>query len=88
MGPGQELKGRSKRKKSKKKGLPPGLQKQLERNDKLPPGLQKRTLPSDLVAKLPPSRGGTERVIRNQDVVLIEKTTNTVLDIIKGVLKK
>ena len=98
-GPGQEWKGRGKHKrKGKKKGLPPGLakrdklssglQKQLERNGKLPPGLQKRTLLSDLEAKLPPSREGTEQVITNQDVVLIKKTTNTVLDIIKGVLTK
>ena len=95
----QEAKGRGKHKrKGKKKGLPPGLakrdklppglQKQLEKNGKLPPGLQKRALPSDLEAKLPPSREGTERVIVNQDVVLIEKATNTVLDVIKGVLTK
>ncbi|MBT3915897.1 MAG: hypothetical protein HN731_03895 [Rhodospirillaceae bacterium] len=94
-----QSKGRSKHnKKGKKKGLPPGLakrdklppglQKQLERNGKLPPGLQKRALPSDLEAKLSPPREGTERVIINQDVVLIEKATNTVLDIIKGVLTK
>ncbi len=73
---------------AKRDKLPPGLQKQLERNGKLPPGLQKRALPSDLEAKLPPSREETERVIINQDVVLIEKATNTVLDIIKGVLTK
>ena len=33
---------------AKKKSLPSGLQKQLEKNGTLPPGLAKRELPYDL----------------------------------------
>jgi hypothetical protein len=73
---------------AKRDKLPPGLQKQLERNGTLPPGLQKRKLPDTIEEKLAPPQEGTERVIVNQDVVLIDKATNTVLDIIKGVLNK
>lgn len=73
---------------AKRDSLPPGLQKQLERNGKLPPGLQKRALPRDLQAKLPRRRRGLERVIVDRDVVLIDTVTNTVLDIIKNVVLK
>ena len=73
---------------AKRDKLPPGLQKQLERNGKLPPGLQKRALPDNVIAKLPPPKKGTERVIVDKDVVLMDTVTNTVLDIIRNVVLK
>ena len=73
---------------SKRKSLPPGLQKQLERNGTLPPGLAKRNLPSELETQLPPAQEGTERVIAGSDVVLIHQTTGIVLDIIKDIITK
>ncbi|MBT5267069.1 MAG: hypothetical protein HOL85_19690 [Rhodospirillaceae bacterium] len=67
---------------AKKKQLPPGLQRQYEKNDKLPPGLAKRDLPEDLTSKLPPPPAGTQRVVVDNDVVLIEQATGKVLDIL------
>jgi len=68
-------------------GLPPGLQKQLERNGTLPPGLAKRELPPGLQKKLGAAPPGTERVIAGNDMVLLEKATGKILDVITGVLK-
>jgi hypothetical protein len=68
--------------------LPPGLQKQLERNGQLPPGLQKRLkpLPVDLNRQLPPLPEYWERVIVERDVILLDRRTNRILDIIEGVI--
>lgn len=68
--------------------LPPGLQKQLDRNGQLPPGLQKRLepLPIDLDSRLPRLPDYWERVIVERDVVLIDSRTNRILDIIEDVV--
>ncbi|MEE8394328.1 MAG: RcnB family protein [Rhodospirillales bacterium] len=71
-----------------KKNLPPGLARQLERNGILPPGLAKRGLPDDLKSKLPPPSRGQERVIVDNDVVLVEQATGRILDIIQDVIAK
>ena len=86
-------------KKAKKKGLPPGLakrggnlppglQKKLDRDGKLPPGLQKRLepLPVDLNRRLPRLPEYYERVILERDIVLIDRRTNRILDIIEDVI--
>jgi len=67
--------------------LPPGLAKQLEKNGSLPPGLAKRNLPKDLESRLPKLKKGTHRVIIGNDVVLIEKGTEIILDILKDIVK-
>ncbi|MGH7795160.1 MAG: hypothetical protein ACREQ2_09705 [Candidatus Binatia bacterium] len=68
--------------------LPPGLQKQLEKNGRLPPGLQKRLepLPVDLARQLPGLPDYWERVIFERDVILIDRRTNRILDIIEDVI--
>lgn len=71
---------------AKKDTLPPGLSKQLERNGTLPPGLQKRDLPNDLEARLGPPAEGTERKIVDTDVVLIQKGTDLILDVLRDVI--
>jgi hypothetical protein len=71
---------------AKRSSLPPGLQRQLDERGALPPGLQTENLPADLEAKLPPIKQDFERVILDNDVVLIEKGTNRVLDILEGVV--
>lgn len=71
---------------AKRDTLPPGLQMQLDRGGRLPPGLAKRDLPADLEARLGRPAVGTERVIVDNDVVLIEKGTEIILDIVKDVL--
>ena len=85
--------------KSKKKGLPPGLakrggnlppglRKKLDRDGKLPPGLQKRLepLPTDLTSRLPRLPDYWERVILERDVILIDRRSNRILDIIENVI--
>jgi hypothetical protein len=68
--------------------LPPGLQKQLERNGRLPPGLEKRLepLPVDLDSRLPRLPDYWERVIVERDVILLDRRTNRILDIIEDVI--
>lgn len=68
--------------------LPPGLQKQLDRDGKLPPGLQKRLepLPTDLDHRLPRLPEHWERVILDRDIVLVDRRTNRILDIIEDVI--
>lgn len=71
---------------AKKDQLPPGLQKQLERNGTLPPGLAKRDLPADLESRLRPIDDSFERVIADSDVMLVEKATGIITDIIKNIV--
>ena len=91
--------GEKSKKKNKKKGLPPGLakrggnlppglQKKLDRGEPLPPGLQKRLepLPRDLHYRLPRIPDYWERVIVERDIVLIDRRTNRILDIIENVI--
>ena len=73
---------------AKRQELPPGLQRQLHKNGTLPPGLQKhlQPLPEDLVGVLPRLPKGVRRGIIGADLVLIAESSNTVLDIITGIL--
>ena len=69
---------------AKKGGLPPGLAKQ----GKIPPGIAKKALPADLLRRLPAARPGTERVIVDNDVVLIAAATGGILDVLTGAAKR
>ncbi len=71
---------------AKKEKLPPGLAKQMEKNGTLPPGLAKRDLPEDLNAKLPDPVEGLERTIVDNAVILVEKATGRIVDILKDVV--
>lgn len=71
---------------AKKKHLPPGLQKRLERNGRLPPGLEKRALPGDLDRRLARLPGGYERVIVGRDMAIINTSTEEILDILRDVV--
>ncbi|HEY7558347.1 MAG TPA: hypothetical protein VIH18_26435 [Candidatus Binatia bacterium] len=68
--------------------LPPGLQKHLDKNGRLPPGLQKRLepLPDDLDRRLPRLPEYWERVIIERDIILIDRRTERILDIIENVI--
>ncbi len=68
--------------------LPPGLQKQLKRKGNLPPGLQKRLepLPSELEIRLPKLPETWGRVILGRHVILIDRRTQRILDIIENVV--
>ena len=68
--------------------LPPGLQKHLEKNGTLPPGLQKRLqpLPTDLTGRLPRLPDYWERVILDRNVILLDRRSNRILDIIENII--
>lgn len=58
---------------AKRESLPPGLERQMERNGTLPPGLQKRVqpLPQVCESQLQQLPGDLERVVYNRRVMLI-----------------
>lgn len=68
---------------AKRDRLPPGLEKQLERNGTLPPGLQKRVqpLPHSCEVRLPRLPRDWERVVLGGRVILLDQTQR-ILDII------
>lgn len=61
--------------------LPPGVGK----HDRLPPGLQARGLPGDLVGRLSPAPAGYVRLVVGADIVLMNKNTRVMVDVIHGV---
>jgi hypothetical protein len=68
--------------------LPPGLQKHWDKNGQLPPGLQKRLepLPVELDHRLPRLPEYWERMVLERDVILIDRRSNRILDIIENVI--
>ncbi len=72
---------------AKRDNLPPGLQKQLEKNGTLPPGLAKRDLPADLKSKLPRRPSSQEVAEVDGNVVLMDKATGVILDVLKDVVR-
>jgi hypothetical protein len=70
---------------AKKRKLPPGLQKQLKKNGKLPPGLAKRYLPYELEDRLSPIPRGYVRLKVGGDIVLMNRETEVIVDIINDI---
>jgi hypothetical protein len=66
---------------AKPKKMPPGL----ARRDTLPPGLQGRALPRELEARLAVLPAAQARVIIGRDIVLMQRDTRVVLDILYGI---
>ncbi|MHB8707711.1 MAG: hypothetical protein ACYC9I_02445 [Desulfuromonadales bacterium] len=78
-------------------GLPPGLQKKLASGKELPPGWQKKLsrgtlldhdyyrhgvmLPDDLLRRLSPRPAGSEILRIEDQVILLDAATRTILDI-------
>lgn len=71
---------------AKRDRLPPGLAKQVERNGTLPPGLHARALPDPLRNRLPRRAEEIDRVVVGNDVLLIERGTRLILDILENVV--
>jgi len=69
--------------------LPPGLEKHLERNGTLPPGLQKRIepCPEELERQLPPLPAEYQRAVIGVHVVILNRNTNVIVDIMKDVVR-
>ena len=72
---------------AKRDKLPPGLQRQLQRNGTLPPGLQKRVqpLPFALEQQLPTITVGMRRVVLSGNVILLEVATARIVDLMRDV---
>jgi hypothetical protein len=73
---------------AKRERLPAGLERQLKKNGSLPPGLEKRlhSFPLELEHLLPERPEGVIRVVIGVDILLLDKTSNTILDIVREVL--
>jgi hypothetical protein len=69
--------------------LPPGLEKHLERNGTLPPGLQKRIepCPAELERQLPPLPAEYRRAVIGAHVVIFNRNTSVIVDIMKEVVR-
>ena len=69
--------------------LPPGLEKQLERNGTLPPGLQKKLQPCpvELERELPPLPADYHRAVIGASIVILNRHTNVIVDIMKDVVR-
>lgn len=69
--------------------LPPGLQKHLERDGTLPPGLQKRVqpFPVELERRLPPLPVGYRRVTLGVDILILDRRTQRIMDIVHDILR-
>jgi hypothetical protein len=74
---------------AKRGQLPPGLQKHLERDGTLPPGLQKRVqpFPEDLERRLPRLPESYQRVTIGVDVLIRDRRTQRIVDIIHDILR-
>jgi len=69
--------------------LPPGLEKQLERNGTLPPGLQKKLQPCpvEITRELPPLPPIYQRSVIGAHLVIFNKNTNIIVDVMKDVVR-
>ncbi len=65
--------------------LPPGIAKNLARGKPMPPGIAKRDLPNGLTSQLP-IRDGWNRFLVGNDVLLVDKQTGTIADVIKDIM--
>lgn len=66
--------------------LPPGLEKHLERNGTLPPGLQKKMSPANpcVLGRLGPLPPNSRLYMLGRDAYLINYHTQRILDIFRG----
>ena len=69
--------------------LPPGLEKQLERNGTLPPGLQKKLQPCpvEISRQLPPLPPDYQRSVIGASIVVFNRKTNIVVDVMADVVR-
>ena len=63
----------------------PGAHKWLHKNHSLPPGLQRHDLPEDLERKLSKLPKGYIRVRVGGDIVILNKETDIVIDVVRDI---
>jgi hypothetical protein len=75
---------------AKRNSLPPGLAKQLRERGRLPPGLQKRLtpVPYPLARRFPPTAPYYSRYFAGRDLVVIDRRTNRIVEVIPDVLPR
>ena len=75
---------------AKRNSLPPGLAKQLRERGRLPAGLQKRLtpLPPTLIRRFPPAAPYYSRYFAGRDLVIIDRRTNRIVDVIPDALPR
>jgi len=68
-------------------GLPPGLERQLERNGHLPPGLEKKMqpVPEVVCRRLPPVPEGYSRGYYGGHVIVYNPHTSIILNVFAGI---
>lgn len=68
--------------------LPPGLERQLERNGTLPPGLQTRIeiFPSELDRQLPPLPAGYVRGLIGGSAIVVDRRSGAIVDVIQNLV--
>src|SRR6266478_7485293 len=69
--------------------LPPGLEKQLQRNGTLPPGLEKKLQPCpvEITRQLPPLPPDYQRSVIGASIVVFNRKTNIVVDVMADVVR-
>lgn len=70
---------------ARKARLPPGLEKQIYQHGSLPPGLAGRALPHELEQRLSHLPDGYARVRMGMDVVLLNRNTRIIVDLIRDI---
>jgi hypothetical protein len=66
----------------KKNGLPPGIEKNLQRGKPLPPGIAKQYLPQDLLLRLPRAGDGLEYLVVAGKLLLVEVATQVIREVL------
>jgi Ni/Co efflux regulator RcnB len=77
-------KGKDKDKAKAAQAQPAAARTRIEPGAILPPDLPRRALPKGLDSKLPKPAGGQQRVIVGNDIVLIEKKSGRILDVVEN----
>ena len=68
--------------------LPPGIAKNVASGKPLPPGIAKKQLPGALERQLPPLAGDYERILVGDDVAIVRRGTEIIVDVLKDVLSR
>jgi hypothetical protein len=73
---------------AKRERLPPGLERQLQKNGKLPPGLEKKLhpFPPELETRLRILPTGYRRVVIGRNIILLNEEAGLIYDIVRNIL--
>jgi len=74
---------------AKREKLPPGLERQLQKNGTLPPGLQKKLqpFPPELERRMRVLPTGYRRVVIAGNVIMMNEKTAVIYDIVRNVIR-